>query len=90
MDGELMGFRKFERQNVEVSVNTTIRVDITSPSVSWHDGIPDPHFDPTSWCLIRISESPKVSSKHFKTLDLANRDSSRFVLHSDRIFSLTD
>jgi hypothetical protein len=29
VDGELVGFRKFSRENVEVSVNTTIRVDIS-------------------------------------------------------------
>ena len=28
VDGELVGFRKFSRENVEVSVNTTVRVDI--------------------------------------------------------------
>ena len=28
VEGELVGFRKFTRENVEVSVNTTIRVDI--------------------------------------------------------------
>src|SRR5688572_13591490 len=28
IDGELVGFRKFTRDNVEVSVNTTVRVDI--------------------------------------------------------------
>jgi hypothetical protein len=29
VDGELVGFRKFSRENVEVSVNTTVRVDIS-------------------------------------------------------------
>ena len=29
MDGELVGFRKFTRENIEVNVNTTVRVDIT-------------------------------------------------------------
>ena len=28
VDGELVGFRKFSRENVEVNVNTTVRVDI--------------------------------------------------------------
>ena len=28
IDGELVGFRKFTRDNVEVNVNTTVRVDI--------------------------------------------------------------
>jgi carboxypeptidase family protein len=28
VEGELVGFKKFTRENVEVSVNTTIRVDI--------------------------------------------------------------
>src|SRR5918995_2798620 len=29
VEGELVGFRKFTRENVEVSVNTTVRVDIS-------------------------------------------------------------
>src|SRR5688572_1682332 len=29
VEGELVGFRKFSRENVEVSVNTTVRVDIS-------------------------------------------------------------
>ena len=29
VDGELVGFRKFSRENVQVSVNTTVRVDIS-------------------------------------------------------------
>ena len=30
IEGELVGFRKFTRDNVEVNVNTTIRVDISA------------------------------------------------------------
>ena len=36
VEGELVGFRKFNRENVEVNVNTTVRVDVAlTRSASW-------------------------------------------------------